>query len=367
MAASNNPFYVDPGGGALAALLQGVQGFDSGQQYAARSAAQDALERGDNQSALARLIGAGDTKSAVALSQYMQNANGVFGTPIYGTVNGKPAIGTFDKQGRFRPIDTGSFAVSEGIKPIDTGLGTLLVGGKSGAPIQGQPGQPWQAAASVAGNGQPGQSSGPVTAPPAPVNGYIPKDVSGESRAKKIGEDQADLMKNKTKNEQLLVQLENQWKLVDDSINDLLKKTDLTKAGLIGSAMSAIPGTPAYDFARVLETIKANIGFDKLQSMRDNSPTGGALGQVSDFENRLLQSVRGALEQGQSPGQLRANLMRIQQDLRALQGEKRKAFEQTYGNVRPVSSGATDFAAAPVTKSIGGKTYMQINGQWYEQ
>lgn len=81
--------------------------------------------------------------------------------------------------------------------------------------------------------------------------------------------------------------------------------------GPVGSLLSGIPGTPAADMARTLDTIKANVGFDRLQQMRDSSPTGGALGQVSEQENRLLQSVLGSLEQSQGFDQFQANLRRL--------------------------------------------------------
>jgi len=82
--------------------------------------------------------------------------------------------------------------------------------------------------------------------------------------------------------------------------------------GFTGSIASAVPGTDAFDLKNTLNTIKANIGFDKLQSMRELSPTGGALGQVSENENRLLQSVMGSVEQSQSKEQLQFNLNRAQ-------------------------------------------------------
>ncbi len=77
------------------------------------------------------------------------------------------------------------------------------------------------------------------------------------------------------------------------------------------SAAAAIPGTKAHDVAKSLDTIKANIGFDKLQAMRNASPTGGALGQVSERENVLLQSTFGSLAQSQSEDQFRRNLQRL--------------------------------------------------------
>lgn len=81
----------------------------------------------------------------------------------------------------------------------------------------------------------------------------------------------------------------------------------------MGSLLSGVPGTPAHDLANTLNTIKANVGFDKLQAMRDASPTGGALGAVSEFENRLLQSGIAALEQSQTQDQFLNNLQRVEQ------------------------------------------------------
>ena len=103
--------------------------------------------------------------------------------------------------------------------------------------------------------------------------------------------------------------------LVNDEVNralGVLNEKGGSVSGIVGSMTKDIPMMPAHDFSQMLDTIKANIGFDKLQSMREASPTGGALGQVSEFENRLLQAVFGSLAQSQSPEQLRYNLMRLQ-------------------------------------------------------
>jgi hypothetical protein len=82
--------------------------------------------------------------------------------------------------------------------------------------------------------------------------------------------------------------------------------------GMGGAAMSLIDSTDAGSLKNRLMTIKANIGFDKLQAMRDASPTGGALGQVSEFENRLLQAVFGSLQQAQRADDLLYNLNRLE-------------------------------------------------------
>lgn len=77
------------------------------------------------------------------------------------------------------------------------------------------------------------------------------------------------------------------------------------------SLTAAVPGTPAHDVSKLIDTIRANVGFDRLQQMRAASPTGGALGQVSEMENRLLQATIGNLEQSQTKDQLLYNLQRV--------------------------------------------------------
>lgn len=103
---------------------------------------------------------------------------------------------------------------------------------------------------------------------------------------------------------------------------EVIPKIGTDTTGVIGVVQAKIPGTDAYNVAQTIETIKSNIGFDKLQNMRDNSPTGGALGQVAIQELEALQKSIASLDMGQSPEQLRRNL-----------GEVIKRYE-SYNNVR---------------------------------
>ena len=50
------------------------------------------------------------------------------------------------------------------------------------------------------------------------------------------------------------------------------------------------PAGQSRPLANKINTLKANLSFDRLQKMRDESKTGGALGQVSNIELRLLGS-----------------------------------------------------------------------------
>jgi hypothetical protein len=77
--------------------------------------------------------------------------------------------------------------------------------------------------------------------------------------------------------------------------------------------MSEIGGTNAAAVKQLTASIRANIGFDRLQQMREESPTGGALGQVAVQELEMLQAVLGSLSQTQDPEQLLYNLNRLEE------------------------------------------------------
>lgn len=79
----------------------------------------------------------------------------------------------------------------------------------------------------------------------------------------------------------------------------------------LGAVLSSVPGTQAKSLSGLLQTIKANVGFDRLQQMRDASPTGGALGAINKTEMDLLQAVLGNLEQSLSAEDLTRNLQRV--------------------------------------------------------
>lgn len=85
----------------------------------------------------------------------------------------------------------------------------------------------------------------------------------------------------------------------------------IPETGVIGDMAKHIGGTDAHALNKRLNTIRSNIGFAELQKMREASPTGGALGQVSNFEVGQLQSLLGAVEQSENDADLRYNLARL--------------------------------------------------------
>jgi hypothetical protein len=93
-----------------------------------------------------------------------------------------------------------------------------------------------------------------------------------------------------------------------DVIQRAKNQSNLWTSGLLGKSLSSLSGTEAADLRANLDTIEANLGFDQLQELRSNSPTGGALGNVSGTELNALQSSWRNLKQSQSPQQLAENL-----------------------------------------------------------
>lgn len=134
--------------------------------------------------------------------------------------------------------------------------------------------------------------------------------------------------------------------VVNDAISRALPLIGNGWSTGFASYLSAIPGTEAQALKNNLATIKANIGFDKLQAMRDASPTGGALGQVSERELMFLQSVFGSLDQSQSAEELAYNIQLLQYVYNSIvHGEGNHQYSMpVYGAGSPGGSSGIDAA-----------------------
>lgn len=109
------------------------------------------------------------------------------------------------------------------------------------------------------------------------------------------------------------------------TIDRAISRIGSSTAGF-GALLSMLPASEARALQGDLDTIRANVGFEELQAMRDASPTGGALGQVSEMENRLLQSVRAAIDQYMNGENLAQNLGIIRQSVAQLRQLKDEAY-----------------------------------------
>ena len=124
--------------------------------------------------------------------------------------------------------------------------------------------------------------------------------------------------------------------------------------GWTGSLLSSVPGTPAHDALNSINTIEAAVGFDRLQKMRDDSPTGGALGQVTERELALLSQSLGSLKQSSSREQFVANLNSVENHYKAaVAAVEAQQIEYYKMNGGTVPASQTTAATEPVAGNGG--------------
>lgn len=165
-----------------------------------------------------------------------------------------------------------------------------------------------------------------------------------------------------------------QSRVVLDEIGGLKKSIKNQKlsdpvTGVAGAVVGEKGGVLAAGSARataegMVRTIKANIGFDRLNQMRQESPTGGALGNITEQELAFLQSVLGSIDLNQKDTKIIENLTR-------LEGIYNKVIKkaQAYPNAAKYGYAPAAQPAQPTNSvTVGGKTYTRpanfTDAQW---
>jgi len=143
----------------------------------------------------------------------------------------------------------------------------------------------------------------------------------------KYEEDLASAEKDIEKTKLQFEKYDNVLSAIDDLMlvneNGEIQLTELGNAITATGTMEALGekgrrliGDPIQNIAMAkLKLIQANLGFDELQKMRDASPTGGALGTVSDKEIGFLINAQKALEEGMTPEAFALELDRLRTGL----------------------------------------------------
>ena len=167
---------------------------------------------------------------------------------------------------------------------------------------------------------------GLVKAPETTEGSYKIQEIGGKNYRvnNKTGEmDEIDPVGNKAKEDKEKISKQNalfaDLSTLDrtiDNIDDAYKLADV--AGGEYYLLKDMPGSLGGNskiLNATLQPIIAALGFDKLQDMRNKSPTGGALGQVSNIELNMLQSAVESLVMAAetSPAELRAALTNVKE------------------------------------------------------
>jgi hypothetical protein len=168
----------------------------------------------------------------------------------------------------------------------------------------------------------------------------------------------------------------------DDLIKELEKLRDHPGlSGISGLIYGRTPGImrESRQAQAIYKRIVSRGGFSELQEMRNASPTGGALGNVSNAEGEQLRSAFAAIDRTQDPEDIR---QAINEAITRLQGSKervRDAYNMTYEykgkqpETKPVAAPA---AAMPLTNSkgwklhtdaAGNKAYVSPDGKQFEE
>ncbi len=103
-------------------------------------------------------------------------------------------------------------------------------------------------------------------------------------------------------------------------------------SSITGIAAGRLPGiTSAGREAEALfDKISARGGFQELQNMRQASPTGGALGNVSNQEGAQLRQAFAALDRRQDAASVRKAISDAINQIRASQQTIKEAYDMTY-------------------------------------
>ena len=148
---------------------------------------------------------------------------------------------------------------------------------------------------------------------------------------------------------------EDKTSTLEKDINELMNHPGLSS--ITGIAAGRLPGITAE--GRAAEAIYNRIvkagGFKELQEMRNASPTGGALGQVSNQENTSLQQTFAAIDRTQEAKDIKKQLAKTLDELRASKGRVREAFDMTY-DYRPADSASPSAAPATPAPTAGGNS-----------
>jgi len=145
-----------------------------------------------------------------------------------------------------------------------------------------------------------------------------------------------------------------------EAANALKNHPGLARITGIRGKIPNIPGTDAANAQALIDNLKSQAGFTVLQNMRDMSKTGGALGQVSDRENIMLQNNLAALDLSQDTKSFISNLDKIISYVETAKGNLKSGFDRNFYSGEKTSSTTANSAKSsrpPMTGAVWSEPY----------
>ncbi len=387
MAAKDNPFYIQPTN-VYESLMAGQKSFDEAQTEQRQREIDAALKQvgaevsrgGITDTALGQLFGLprGAGVPALNAAAHLQAAKlagqGVYGTPIYGTdEHGNTVLGAIGKQGQWHPINTGGTEITPGVKiistpeaeiAIDSRSGRVIGGGRLGGKTptsvapQGQPQSQnltapqnltpqgfvnWARANKIPpGTTVPLPDGSPVVVPQyeqagqqaQTPQGVFPKNYIVPEAQKAQGAGQGKKMEDIGK---ATLAIKSTFTNLDQSekqLDTLLNSPGLPRILGLTGMFPSIPGGKAASAQTMLNTLGSQLALDSLTAMRQSSPTGGAVGQVTEREYPILKARFGNLEQAQNINDFRKAAQELKNYMAELKQNIQDAYNIDYGGLQ---------------------------------
>ena len=213
-----------------------------------------------------------------------------------------------------------------------------------------KPGDKYKVVGNRVFNTETGQYVEPSEAAELLPLGTIKDAVTPESLIEYIQTGDKDVLKAVVTEEQLDKNVVQDLLATDQVLETVDKALGLTDeywvVGYDIAKMLPLP-TDARQMETYVQTLRSNLAFDRLQKMRDRSKTGGALGQVSNIELKLLESSVAALDPGsknfkQQLAEVRHQYENFRRSLLGLEPDSDRYFKEN------------------------GKLYYDFNGEWID-
>ena len=203
----------------------------------------------------------------------------------------------------------------------------------------------------------------------------ISENEGGVAGSKTTGSGRAQRQLDRPQAQEMYSQTTHNLTRLSEDVTALANNDNLWKAVGLSKSIALVPGQEGADIKAAIHNLKSQIGFMVLQNMRNASKTGGALGQVSEKENELLQDNLASLDTNQSPEAFKRGLARILDYLRESQSRADNAWKSAYpdldysgqANDQPTDDFQSQWDAAPTATGPNGEKLVLQNGQWVPQ